>query len=259
MTHSYRTPIIPLLPCVLIAIGAFLLATAQPAHAATCSDYPTQAAAQFAGDTIDADNDGIYCESLPCPCSTAPPGTTAPPATPPLSTPPPAPTPDEGETFTYHGTITKVVDGDTLKVKVKGRVKTVRAIGIDTPESKKPGIPVECGAKEATSSAFKWAYKKQIDKDGDGLYDAGKKPRKVTLRTDPTQGKTDKYGRLLAYVTRSGTNFGLNQITRGWAEVYVYDNVPFQKLSAFQAGQDKAKAASRGVWGACGGDFHSAQ
>lgn len=43
--------------------------------AATCADYPNQAAAQLAGDTRDADGDGIYCESLPCPCSTAGPGT----------------------------------------------------------------------------------------------------------------------------------------------------------------------------------------
>jgi hypothetical protein len=39
--------------------------------AATCSNYPNQAAAQRAADTIDADGDGIYCESLPCPCSNA--------------------------------------------------------------------------------------------------------------------------------------------------------------------------------------------
>jgi hypothetical protein len=42
--------------------------------AATCADYPNQAAAQHAGETRDSDGDGIYCESLPCPCSTAPPG-----------------------------------------------------------------------------------------------------------------------------------------------------------------------------------------
>jgi hypothetical protein len=42
-----------------------------PAHAAaTCTDYPNQAAAQQAADTRDADGDGIYCEDLPCPCST---------------------------------------------------------------------------------------------------------------------------------------------------------------------------------------------
>jgi hypothetical protein len=50
-----------------------LLATAggPPAHAATCADYPDRAAAQRAHDTRDADGDRIYCESLPCPCSTA--------------------------------------------------------------------------------------------------------------------------------------------------------------------------------------------
>ncbi len=44
---------------------------ASPAVAATCSDYPNQKAAQEAADTVDADGDGIYCESLPCPCSHA--------------------------------------------------------------------------------------------------------------------------------------------------------------------------------------------
>ena len=39
--------------------------------AATCADYPNQAAAQRAADTRDPDGDGIYCESLPCPCSSA--------------------------------------------------------------------------------------------------------------------------------------------------------------------------------------------
>ncbi|MEN3285586.1 MAG: hypothetical protein V7607_6726 [Solirubrobacteraceae bacterium] len=42
--------------------------TPHPAAAATCSDYSNQADAQRAMDTRDADGDGIYCESLPCPC-----------------------------------------------------------------------------------------------------------------------------------------------------------------------------------------------
>jgi hypothetical protein len=40
-----------------------------PAQAATCSQYGNQAAAQRAHDTRDADGDGRYCESLPCPCA----------------------------------------------------------------------------------------------------------------------------------------------------------------------------------------------
>jgi len=44
---------------------------ADPAAAATCADFPNQAAAQAAANTRDADGDGVYCESLPCPCSNA--------------------------------------------------------------------------------------------------------------------------------------------------------------------------------------------
>ena len=62
--------------------------------AATCSDYSTQAEAQRAGDTRDADGDGIYCESLPCPCSTAAPGSAKPP------TPPKKPAPGDPKNCT---------------------------------------------------------------------------------------------------------------------------------------------------------------
>lgn len=83
--------------CALVAllvVGSVALPGS--ASAATCSDYPNQAAAQAAADTRDADGDGIYCESLPCPCSTAaggsPPAPTPAPA--PLPDPPPAPAPE---------------------------------------------------------------------------------------------------------------------------------------------------------------------
>jgi hypothetical protein len=57
------------LALILLLAAAAGLAGAGPAAAsATCSDYPNQAAAQRAADTRDADHDGIYCESLPCPC-----------------------------------------------------------------------------------------------------------------------------------------------------------------------------------------------
>jgi len=54
-----------------VALAAVLAASVTPAtaQAATCADYATQADAQRAADTRDADGDGLYCESLPCPCS----------------------------------------------------------------------------------------------------------------------------------------------------------------------------------------------
>jgi Protein of unknown function (DUF1524) len=53
---------------VLSALGAATPATSV-AQAATCADFPNQAAAQEAANTRDSDGDGVYCESLPCPCS----------------------------------------------------------------------------------------------------------------------------------------------------------------------------------------------
>jgi hypothetical protein len=49
---------------VVVALGS----VPSGASAATCDDYSNQAEAQRAMDTRDADGDGIYCESLPCPC-----------------------------------------------------------------------------------------------------------------------------------------------------------------------------------------------
>src|SRR3954447_14546250 len=60
------------LPLLLVVVALAYVGLAAPptARAATCADYPNQAAAQRAADTRDADGDGIYCEDLPCPCST---------------------------------------------------------------------------------------------------------------------------------------------------------------------------------------------
>jgi hypothetical protein len=62
-----------------------------------CSDFNSQAEAQgYLGATdphgLDGDNDGVACESLPCPCSY---GTSepAPPPAPPVPSPPPPPPP----------------------------------------------------------------------------------------------------------------------------------------------------------------------
>lgn len=232
----------------LVAILCFvaLLAVPSGASAATCSDYDTQKEAQQNADTRDGDGDGIYCESLPCPCL--------------------KPGQDDGgekpkkkRTYVYKATITKVVDGDTLKVKIRGKTKTLRVIGIDTPESKKPGVPIECGALAASSNAWEWAFSSPADSDGDGLFDSGTGGRRVKLKTDPSQDKIDKYGRLLVYVTRGSSNFAVSQLRAGWAMVYVYNNKPFKQVERFRVAEASAKSAGRGVWDSCGGDFHSEQ
>ena len=49
-----------------------------------------------------------------------------------------------GERGTAHVRVLRVVDGDTILVRMDGRRERVRYIGIDTPESVAPGQPVEC-------------------------------------------------------------------------------------------------------------------
>lgn len=54
---------------LLLFTLALLLGAPAVANAATCADHPNQASAQAAKDTRDADGDGLYCESLACPCA----------------------------------------------------------------------------------------------------------------------------------------------------------------------------------------------
>jgi hypothetical protein len=93
---------------VLAALVALLSASsasasAPPATAAAvnCSDFATQAAAQayflarggpaLDPEGLDADGDGIACESRPCPCNYSTTPTTPPPPSPPPPPPPPPP------------------------------------------------------------------------------------------------------------------------------------------------------------------------
>jgi hypothetical protein len=87
MTRRLPAQLRRLLPPLAVVLAAFLIASAADApvptpiaSAATCSAYANQAAAQRAHDTRDADGDGIYCESLPCPCARGTGGGSAPPA-----------------------------------------------------------------------------------------------------------------------------------------------------------------------------------
>jgi micrococcal nuclease len=132
------------------------------------------------------------------------------------------------------GRITEVVDGDTIKVQAGGGSEyTVRLIGIDTPETRHPARPVECGGKRATAAL------------------EGFTGRPVTLRTDPTQDTYDRFDRLLAYASSEGRSLQEHQLRRGWARVYVYDGRPFARVGAFRAAEERARAARRGIWGLC--------
>jgi hypothetical protein len=62
-----RTLIAALIALAVIAppAAARVIDTRLATASAVCADYPNQAAAQRAADTVDADGDGIYCVISP--------------------------------------------------------------------------------------------------------------------------------------------------------------------------------------------------
>jgi micrococcal nuclease len=140
--------------------------------------------------------------------------------------------------------VVRVIDGDTIAVSVGGgRERSVRLLGIDTPETHRPGTPIECGGPQATQNM-------------EALARPG---TPVRLETDPSQDRVDRYGRLLAYVRLPDGRLAEEaQLAAGWATVYVFAGRPVARDASFRRAQAGARAAGRGVWGRCGGRFHFA-
>jgi micrococcal nuclease len=135
-----------------------------------------------------------------------------------------------------------VVDGDTVRVRDGSGTERVRLLGIDTPETHRPGTPVQCGGSQATARLRRLLHPGQA----------------VVVVGDATQDARDRYGRRLAYVQlRSGRDVGASQVAAGWARVYVYDQ-PFRRLARYQAASARARASGRGVYGSCDGRFDAA-
>ena len=146
---------------------------------------------------------------------------------------------DAAEDGPLRGLVTRVVDGDTIKVRVRNRTETVRLIGIDTPETHRPDTPVECGGRAAT---------RQMRRLAEG--------RRVTLVADPTQDRRDRYDRLLAYADAATGDLAEQLLRSGWGVVYVYDDTPFLRVRRYRRAARAAREAGRGIWRSCGGDPH---
>lgn len=127
-------------------------------------------------------------------------------------------------------TLVKVVDGDTLKVNYQGQEKTIRLLLMDTPESVKPGTPVQPFAKEASDRMKQLVWNKAL-----------------TLEFDVGE-RNDKYGRLLAYVYADGVMLQKTLIQEGLARVaYVYPpNTRY--LSDLEKAQAEAKNGGKKIW-----------
>ena len=130
--------------------------------------------------------------------------------------------------------VVRVVDGDTIDVRVGGTEERVRLIGIDTPETKRPDTPVECFGPEATE------FTSSLLPEGTA----------VDLTRDVVP--RDDYGRLLAYVHRVRDGLFVNEalVRDGYAQPYTYPPNVAHADRFVDAARD-AEAAGAGLWSAC--------
>jgi micrococcal nuclease len=131
------------------------------------------------------------------------------------------------------GRVVRVVDGDTVRVRIRDQTETVRYIGVDTPETVKPGEPVQCFGKRAS------AFNRRLVGG-----------RRVELRFG--RERRDRYGRLLAYVYVLGRKRSLSAtlVAHGFGRVLT---IPPNTAHARSFARLERRARNRrlGLWGSC--------
>lgn len=135
------------------------------------------------------------------------------------------------------GTVRKIVDGDTIDVRVGGKVVRVRLLQIDTPEVHSG---VECWGRQASAAIAR-------------LLPVG---TTVTLYADPALDRTDGYGRALRYVFRGSTNVNVLMVARGDAAPYFYRGERGRYAAGLERVALAAKKGRLGLWGACPGTVY---
>jgi len=135
--------------------------------------------------------------------------------------------------------VDRVVDGDTfLATAADGRPVRVRVIGVDTPETVKPGTPVRCYGPQAS------AFTKHL-----------LPPGTVVRAAHEPGGDTDAFGRQLWDVWLPDGRFLESVLTAsGAARAYPYPP-QIEYAALLRSLADAARSRDLGLWGPpCRGD-----
>lgn len=128
--------------------------------------------------------------------------------------------------------VKKVIDGDTIELRIGRSNETVRLLGIDTPETVHPSKPVECFGPEAT------ARTKEL------------LPRGTRVRIERDTEARDHFGRLLLYVYLGDLMINEVLLDEGFARpLSITPNTTHAER--FERTSGEARASSAGLWGAC--------
>jgi micrococcal nuclease len=127
-------------------------------------------------------------------------------------------------------TVARVLDGDTI-VLTDGR--HVRLVQLEAPETDEN----ECYAAEAKGVLIRLLPF----------------ATEVEIETDPALDKRDRFGRILAYVERDGTNINLELVREGAASPYFFHGNRGRYAAKLLQAARQAEQQQRGLWGACPG------
>jgi micrococcal nuclease len=137
--------------------------------------------------------------------------------------------------------VERIVDGDTLVLRAAPRpgdapVSTrsiIRLLEVDTPETKRPGTPVQCYGPEATA------------------FIAASLPVGSPVLVARDRDPVDRFGRRLLYVWTASGEFINREIVRtghGRAVLYPPND---RHIAEIRAAEAEARAAGRGLWARC--------
>ena len=124
--------------------------------------------------------------------------------------------------------VTRVTDGDAVKVTGNDVKMTIRLVGIDAPEtSKKKNQPGQPFSRKSTSYLTDLVLNKSVEVKSYG---------------------TDRYGRTLGVVFVGGKNVNLEIAKAGMAEVYRGRPAGGLDLEPYWNAEAEAKKAGIGIW-----------
>ncbi len=120
-----------------------------------------------------------------------------------------------------YGIVTKVVDGDTVHVNINGKDETIRLLGINTPEKKKPYYTE---AKDFLNSEIE-NKSVQLLTEGEGV---------------------DRYGRKLRHVFYENRFINVEIVENGFATTFMLDGLKYK--DKFVNAEKFAMNGGKGLW-----------
>lgn len=132
--------------------------------------------------------------------------------------------------------VVRVIDGDTLDVEQRfpptgGETRTfrIRLLGVNTPETKQPGVPVEPWGTAAAEFTANFLAQGEV-------------------RLELDRRRVDRYGRFLAYVYVGELFLNEELLRAGLARRHDYPGDSFSISRLLSRAADEAKHEKRGLW-----------